>query len=66
MKTDKLIAELNDIRIDHSLSEDHEHVVEEIIERLKELDELKDMLKSIVHIVSDFGCIDDFGNFIEL
>ena len=41
MKTGKLIVELNDIRIDHSLSEDQEYVVDEIIERLIVYEELK-------------------------
>lgn len=47
MKTEELIEELNDIRIDYSLSENQEYVVDEIIKRLKELEELKVKLKNV-------------------
>ena len=48
MRTKELIGGLRDIEVDHSLSENHESIVDEIVQSLMEFDELKRVIHDTV------------------
>ena len=48
MRANKLIEGLRDIEVDHSLSENHESIVDEVVQSLMEFDELKKVIHDTV------------------